>query len=211
MFKTLAVIGKIACKIAPGRTPYFTEVHIVKALLVLSSLGPVGRANLAKALRLGEGSIRTLIRHFEKARLIKTSKEGLILTGAGKKLALNVESMISEPREAPQSTLTIGEFNMAILVKGSAGLVRSGLEQRDAAIKVGAQGATTLIFNKGRLIMPSTNEDVFKNLPKMRDALISHLRPQENDVVVIGSADDKLTAEFGAIAAALETLKTHKS
>ena len=209
--KPLQVIEDAASKIAPGRAPYFIEVHIVKALLVISSQGPVGRVNLAKALRLGEGSIRTLIRHLEKARLIKTSKEGLILTGAGKKLVSNVESMISEAVEVSHSALTIGAFNMAILIKGSAGFVRSGLEQRDAAIKIGAQGTTTLVFNNGRLSMPSTSEDVFRNLPKMRDALISQLKPQENDIIVIGSADDRLTAEFGAIAAALETLKTHRS
>ena len=209
--KPLQTIEDAARKIAPGRAPYFVEVHVAKVLLVISSQGPVGRVNLAKALRLGEGSIRTLIRHLEKAELIETSKEGLVLTAAGKKLASSLKSMISEAMEVPKSGLTVGAFNMAILVRGSAGFVRSGLEQRDAAIKVGAQGATTLIFNQGKLTMPSTNEDVFRKLPEMGDVLISQLKPQENDMIVIGSADDRLTAEFGAIAAALETLKIRKS
>jgi len=209
--KPLQTIEDAARKIAPGRAPYFVEVHVAKVLLVISSQGPVGRVNLAKALRLGEGSIRTLIRHLEKAELIETSKEGLVLTAAGKKLASSLKSMISEAMEVPKSGLTVGAFNMAILVRGSAGFVRSGLEQRDAAIKVGAQGATTLIFNRGKLTMPSTNEDVLRKLPEMGDVLISQLKPQENDMIVIGSADDRLTAEFGAIAAALETLKIRKS
>jgi DNA-binding CsgD family transcriptional regulator len=37
--------------------------------------------------------------------------------------------------------------------------------------------------------------------------IISKLTPKEDDIVVIGSAGDKSTAELGAIAAALETLK----
>jgi len=209
--KPLQTIEDAARKIAPGRAPYFVEVHVAKVLLVTSSQGPVGRVNLAKALRLGEGSIRTLIRHLERAELIETSKEGLVLTAAGKKLASSLKSMISEAMEVPKIGLTVGAFNMAILVRGSAGFMRSGLEQRDAAIKVGAQGATTLIFNQGKLTMPSTNEDVFRKLPEMGDVLISQLKPQENDMIVIGSADDRLTAEFGAIAAALETLKIRKS
>jgi predicted transcriptional regulator len=209
--KPLQAIENAASKIAPGRAPYFIEVHIVKALLVISSQGPVGRVNLTKALGLGEGSIRTLIRHLEKAELIKTSREGIVLTGAGKKLVSSVESVISEAVEVPQSVLTVGAFNMAILVRSAAGLVRAGLEQRDAAIKVGAQGATTLVFTNGRLTMPSASGDVFRNLPKMRDVLISQLKPEEGDTIVIGSADDRLTAEFGAIAAALETLKAHRS
>ena len=55
--------------------------------------------------------------------------------------------------------------------------------------------------------MPLVNEDVFRDVPQVRERLMSELKPGENDVIVIGSAHDKLTAEFGAIAAALETLK----
>ena len=209
--KPLQVIENAASKIAPGRAPYFIEAHIVKALIIISSQGPVGRVNLAKALGLGEGSIRTLIRHLEKAELIKTSREGILLTGTGKKLTFSVESMISEAVEVPRSALTVGAFNMAILVRSAAGLVGAGLEQRDAAIKVGAQGATTLIFSNSRLTMPLVKEDIFRDAPKVCEKLLSELKPQENDVIVIGSAHYRLAAEFGAIAAALETLKAHRS
>jgi len=200
------VIEEAAIKIAPGRAPYFIEAHIVKALMVISRK-PVGRMSLAKALGLGEGSIRTLIKHLEKAGLIETSREGIVLTGSGQEFVSTVKSRISEIIEVPKSALTVGAFNVAVLVRGAPDSVKAGLEQRDAAIKVGAQGATTLIFSNGKLSMPSTNEDVFKKLPRIRDTIISKLKPKEDDIVVIGSAGDKLTAELGAIAAALETLK----
>jgi predicted transcriptional regulator len=205
------MIEDAARKIAPGRTPYFVEVHVAKVLLVVSSQGPVGRVNLAKALRVGEGSIRTMIKHLEKAGLIEASKEGLVLTVTGARLVSSLTSLIGEAVEVPKSALTVGSYNMAVLARNSAGFVRSGLEQRDAAIKVGAQGATTLVFNKGKLTMPSVSEDAFRNLTKMHDELISQLKPKENDVIVIGSADERLTAEYGAIAAAFETLKTPRS
>jgi predicted transcriptional regulator len=202
----LKVIGDAAIKIAPGKAPYFIEAHIVKALMIISRK-PVGRVSLAKALGLGEGSIRTLIKHLEKAGLIETSREGIVLTGSGQEFVSTVKSRISEIIEVPQSALTVGASNVAVLVRGAADSVKAGLEQRDAAIKVGAQGATTLIFSNGRLSMPSTNEDVFKKLPRMRDTIISRLKPKEDDIVVIGSAGDEPTAELGAIAATLETLK----
>ena len=202
----LQVIEDAAIKIAPGKAPYFIEAHIVKALMIISRK-PVGRVSLARALGLGEGSIRTLIKHLEKAGLIETSREGIVLTGSGQEFVSNVKSRISEIIEIPESALTIGAFNVAALIRGVADSVKAGLEQRDAAIKVGAQGATTLIFSNGRLTMPSTKEDVFMELPRIRDIIISRLMPKEDDIVVIGSAGDKLTAEFGAIAAALETLK----
>ncbi len=202
----LQAIEDAAIKIAPGKAPYFIEAHIVKALMIISRK-PVGRVSLAKALGLGEGSIRTLVKHLEKAGLIETSREGIVLTRSGQEFVSTVKSKISEIIEVPKSALTVGAFNVAALVRGAADSVKAGLEQRDAAIKVGAQGATTLTFSHGRLSMPSTNEDVFKKLPRIRHAIISGLKPEEDDIVVIGSAGDKLTAEFGAIAAALETLK----
>jgi predicted transcriptional regulator len=202
----LQVIEDAAIKIAPGKAPYFIEAHIVKALMIISRK-PVGRASLAKALGLGEGSIRTLIKHLERAGIIETSHEGIVLTRSGQKLVYSIKSRISEIIDIPKSALTVGASNVAVLVKGVADSVKSGLEQRDAAIKVGAQGATTLIFSNERLAMPLTNEDVFKELPKVRDTIISKLTPKEDDIVIIGSAGDKLTAQLGAIAAALETLK----
>jgi len=202
----LQVIENAAIKIAPGKAPYFIEAHIVKALMIISRK-PIGRVSLAKALGLGEGSIRTLIKHLENAGLIETSREGIFLTGSGQDLVFTVKSRISEIIEIPKSALTVGAFNIALLVRDAANAVKAGLEQRDAAIKVGAQGATTLTFSHGRLFMPSTNEDVFRKLPRLRDTIVSKLKPKEDDIVVIGSAKDELTAELGAIAAALETLK----
>lgn len=209
--KLLEVLDKTARKAAPGRAPYFMVVHLAKSLMIVESQSPIGRMKLARMLGLGEGSARTLIRHLEHAGLIQVTKAGIAMTNAGTKLYSDLKRRLSEATEIPKSTLTVGPFNTAILVKNSVDAIRGGVEQRDAAIKVGAMGATTLIFNRGRLNMPLVNEDVFSNIPAVRAALISKLKPQENDIIVIGSASDKLTAEFGAIAAALETLKVHKS
>ena len=209
--KLLQVIEDAASKIAPGRAPCFMEAHVVKALSIIDNQGPVGRSKLAKTLGLGEGSIRTLIRHLEKEGLIEISREGIVLTGLGESLVSSMTSNLSQSIEISRGPLTVGAFNMAILVRHAADAVRTGLEQRDAAIMVGALGATTLIFSGGRMTMPSVNEDVFRDAPRIRGTLISQLKPQENDVIVIGSARNRLTAEFGAIAAALEILKAQRS
>ncbi len=192
---------------APGRVPYFIEAHIVKALRTIDDEGPVGRVKLSKALGLGEGMIRTLIKHLINEGLIETSRAGIVLTKSGKKLSFDLKSRISEAIEIPRSSLTIGPLNIAILVKNAADTIKGGVEQRDAAIKVGALGATTLAFRHGELNMPLGNHDAFKDIPAIREGLISGLNPQENDVIIIGSANDKSTAELGAIAATLETLQ----
>lgn len=205
--KLLQMIEDAASKIAPGRSPYFTTPHVVKALTTISAEGPIGRINLARTLGLGEGSIRTLVKHLEKEKLLETSRGGIVLTTKGHMLASTLKTKMSLAVEVPRSGLTVSSFNMAILIKNAAKGLKAGLEQRDAAIKVGAQGATTLIFKQGRLAMPLVEEDVLKHAPQVRQALISQLKPHENDVVVVGSADDRLQAEYGATAAALETLK----
>ena len=205
----MRTLGKVASKLAPGRAPYFIEAHLVKALKIVDSEGPVGRVRLSKILGLGEGAVRTLVKHLKNEGLIKISRTGIILTDSGKKLSSFLNSRISSETEVPQSSLTVGPFNIAVLVKKVADHIKYGLEQRDAAIKVGASGATTLIFSHGGLVMPGAEgEDVFKNIPAIRDVLISKLKPREGDVVIIGSGNDRLTAELGAIAAALETLKS---
>jgi predicted transcriptional regulator len=183
------------------------EAHIVKALRTIDYEGPVGRVKLSRALGLGEGMIRTLIKHLINEGLIETSRTGIVLTKSGKKLSLDLKSRISESIEAPQSSLTVGPLNIAILVKNAADTIKGGIEQRDAAIKVGALGATTLVFKHGKLSMPLENQDAFKDIPTIREGLISGLNTQENDVIIIGTANDKSTAELGAIAATLETLK----
>lgn len=104
--------------------------------------------------------------------------------------------------------MTVGPRNTALLVKNAAHLVKTGVEQRDAAIKVGALGATTIIFNHGRFRMPRVGEDVSSKDSKVHNLLISELQPSDNDIVIIGSANDESTAEIGALAAILETLRT---
>jgi ribosomal protein S25 len=208
--ESLKVIEKIARKLAPGRAPTFTEVHIVKALETISVERAVGRIKLSKTLELGEGATRTLVKHLRNEGIVEISRSGIVLSEFGRKLLSVLRSKIGGEMEVPKSSLTVGSFNVAVLVRDEADAVMYGLEQRDAAIKAGGSGATTLVFSHNRLAMPGIGEDVFQNIELIHDMLISELKPKENDVIIIGSADDRLTAEFGAKAAVLELLKSKK-
>jgi predicted transcriptional regulator len=206
--KALRVIEKVASKIAPGRAPSFIEAHVIKALEVIGAGKGVGRTRLSEMLGLGGGATRTLVRHLKNEGLIEVSKSGIVLSKSGEKVFSNLRSKISEEMEIPKSPLTVGPFNVAILVRNAAGSVKYGVEQRDAAIKVGALGATTLIFSRNKLTMPGVSEDIFQEIQPIHDALISKLKPRENDAIIIGSADEKRVAELGAKTAALELLKS---
>ena len=203
-----SVITRVTRKIAPGRAPSFTEAHVIKALETIGTRKIVGRIRLSKELGLGEGTARTLVKHLKKEEIVEVSRKGIVLSESGKELFSKLISHISEGVEIPPSPLTVGSHNVAVLVRNVGHTVKYGLEQRDAAIRAGASGATTLVFSRNKLSMPGVEEDVLKDVSSIHDILMSKLRPKENDVIIIGSAEDKKTAELGAKTAAFELLKS---
>ncbi len=206
MLKILDVVEKVTRKIAPGPSPSFNEAHVVKVLELVSGNEAVGRIRLSKELNIGEGATRTLLRHLKNEGITQSSRSGITLSETGVKLFSDLQSRLSKGTEVPSSPLTVGAFNIAILVKGTAKSIRSGMEQRDIAIKNCALGATTLVFRNNKLSLP-TGEESISNL--MRNELVSKFNLEENDVIIVGSAENKETAEIGAKMAALQLLKSN--
>jgi predicted transcriptional regulator len=205
--KTLETVTRVAAKVAPGRLPSFSEAQVVKALEDINLQENMGRLKLSKDLHMGEGETRTLVRHLKNEGLIDVSKSGISLSQDGRRLLSSLRTLVSEQIEMPSTPLTVGPFNVAVRVTGMKDSIKYGLEQRDAAIKAGAKGATTLVFTKNRLTMPGTGEDVSKSDPSI-PASLSKLSLNEGDIIIIGSSDEKIKAELGAKTAALELLKS---
>lgn len=206
----LKAIDKVAGKIAFGRGLTFMEAHVLKAMELISQTN-AGRVRLSKELSIGEGAARTLVKHLKREGLIATSKMGCTLTRKGRRIYDDFSFKFSEAQEIPQDPIALGPFNVALLVKGGVEGVRRGLEQRDAAIWAGASGATTLIFKEGRLVMPGLQEDRLEASSEMEKRLVSIFQPEEGDVIVVGSASDRWSAELGAKAATLAVLKASAS
>jgi predicted transcriptional regulator len=210
VLRLLEVIERVTRKIAPGPAPSFNEAHVVKTLEIIGKCGTVGRIRLAKELGLGEGTTRTLLKHLKSEGITQSSRRGIAFSEEGKKLFSDLRSKLSEGVEVPSSPLTIGTFNIAILVKDSAQGVESGMEQRDIAIKSGASGATTLVFSGNKLSMPSCVEDVSESTPMLHRKLVAKLNPNQNDVIIVGSGETRELAEMGAKMAAINLLKNSK-
>jgi hypothetical protein len=205
--ETLRTIERVAAKTAPGRPPLFAEAHVIKALENISFHQTVGRMKLSRDLQLGEGETRTLVKHLKNEGLIDVSKSGISISAAGKELLGGLRALLSEQVEIPSTSLTVGSFNVAVRVAGMKDFVTYGLEQRDAAMMAGAKGATTLVFTKKGLSLPGTGENVSK-IDSCLLVALSKLSLKEGDVIIIGSADEKIKAELGSKTAALELLKT---
>ncbi len=184
--------------------------NVIRALAVIDQC-EIGRIALSKTLGLGEGVTRTLLKHLSREGIIRVSRRGIALSALGKELANVLRSKISNSVEVQPSPVTVARYNVAVQVAGVAQLVDKGIEQRDSAIKTGALGATTLVFSHKRLVMPTSKQDVFRDVPRVHEALLSKLDLRENDVVIIGSGETRMSAEIGAIAAALDLLKSELS
>jgi predicted transcriptional regulator len=207
--RLLEVIERVTRKIAPGPAPSFNEAHVVKALEIISKCGIVGRIRLSKELGLGEGTTRTLLKHLKNEGIIQSSRSGISFSEEGKKLFSDLRSKLSGGVEVPSSPLTVGPFNIAVLVRNSAQAVGSGMEQRDISIKSGASGATTLVFSGNKLSMPTGEQNVSECMPMLHDELVTKLNPNENDVIIVGCGENRELAEIGAKMAAIKLLKNN--
>ncbi len=204
----ITILSNIASRYAPSRVLSYNIAHVVIAIQLMGKYGIASRALLCKDLALGEGSIRTLVKHMRMHGIVTTGRRGTILTNNGKDLyEYIIEAM---PREAsiPYCSIAIGKANYAVRV--SSKYIRKGIgkgiEQRDAAVKVGAIGATTLIYRDAKFIMPDAYYDALQNEYEVRALLLNRLVPYDGDVIVIGSADDIKVAEVAAKYAILLTI-----
>ena len=167
------------------------------------------------------GIVRTLIKHLKMQDLIYSTNQGTVLTEKGKIFSASLVQSIPAESEMPQCSIALGKFNYAVLLKQASFAINSGLEQRDASIKVGALGATTLLYKDYKFIMPGIipsldrNDDFMEKKEEgsnIAKVLIEILQPKDNDVIIIGSDDNNLrTAEFGAKNAALFTIMNHEN
>lgn len=205
-------LQKICNNYAPSRVISFNMVHVFKALQLVKSRGHISRDLLSKELGLGEGSIRTLMKHLQMNNMIKATNAGTTMTQKGEALLLELLSSIPTEMNLPKCSIALGKFNYVVLLKQHSHAIKSGVEQRDAAIKIGAKGATTLLFKQNKFVMPSnTNYDSLQKEPKISKLLIRTLNPEEGDAIIIGSDDmHEKRSEFAAKSAALLTIMNHE-
>jgi predicted transcriptional regulator len=183
-----------------GPTPKFTDYHIWKALMVMSETRPIGRKSLSAALNIGEGSTRTILDMFCDEGYITVTKSGAVLSEKGKRAKDMVKVDVSPVNI---SDLTIGAVNCAVKIRGVSKKITYGCEERDAAIKAGATGATTLVCVGNKLIFPGSEYPVS---PHVENVLKKEFRIGNGDVIIIGTAVDPEKAERGAVSAAIRLI-----
>ena len=210
MHTYVRTLQKVASRIAPSRILSFEMVHVLKTLQLIQEKGHVSRHTLCKKLDLGEGTVKTLVKHLKIYDLVVTDKSGTRISTKGTKLLS--ELVLSMPAEMSISkcSVALGKFNYGILLRQMSYVIKTGIEQRDSAIKINALGATTLVYKDKRFIIPNTNFDALRTEQNLHTLLVQGLNPEEDDVLIIGSDNkSERIAEFAAKSAALITIMNH--
>jgi hypothetical protein len=208
----IMALEKVTSRYAPSRVLSFDVVHVFAALQMIGkNNNTTSRNALCEGLVLGEGTVKTLVKHLKMQGLIETSNRGTKLTAKGKSICEGLLSVIPSEMSLPKCSVALSRFNYAVLVREFGFAVGLGIEQRDAAIKMGATGATTLLFKDNKFVMPANSDDSLKREREVRRMIVEQLNPREGDVIIIGSADNNgKTAELGAKNAALLTIFGHE-
>ncbi|MFW9833014.1 MAG: DUF4443 domain-containing protein [Candidatus Thorarchaeota archaeon] len=193
---------------ADGRVaPAFKPHHAAVALVMIGREQPLGRYELCDKMSIGEGSARTLLKRLTEADYIEPEgKQGQKLTQKGLKLFDEIMKDVPIGLMLDVRKLVMYEYAYANLVKNKAVAVTDGVRQRDEAIiqgGYGKAGATTLIQRNIRLVMPPDDFHILVAYEAETLLIIESLRPENNDVVVIGSADDLNLAREVSMAAVM--------
>ncbi len=194
---------------APGPATSFSMFHIFLAFELMAQK-PIGRNKLARQLGVGDGAIRTIIKRLKDADLITITKEGCKLSEKGITIWRKFEEIFPKRLELGETELTKGEHNFGFLVRNSGKKIKSGIEQRDAAIMGGAKRAIVIVTKDNHLVIESISNDVTKEFPKAAKQILQNFTPRDNDVIVIASADNARRAKRGAFAASWTLMDAKK-
>ncbi len=186
-----------------GPRAVFSEVHVLKAILAIGAAGSVGRGRLGSMVGLGQGEVRTLIKRLKENDLIVIEPDGCKLSRKGLREFSQLKEKLPWSSKVEAGSLGIGAECAAVLVRGAGANVRKGIEQRDAAVRAGANGALTALFAKGRFTLPGEGTDCEKDGPRDLWKAARAAGPREGDVIIVVGADSQDAAELGTLAAAL--------
>jgi len=209
MHNQIKMLQSIVTRKRSSRILTFSTPHVLLALELLSKQKYTSRQTFYKELHIGEGAARTLVLHLKQFGLTDSIRTGAFLTQKGIRFAKKFFDIIPYQFTIESCNIAREKYNHAIILKDYAIAVGNGMDQRDYAILYGAKGATTLSFENNRFVFPGETKDCLRDDPKTKKTLLDNLKPEENDLVIIGSSDEKFVAKISTINSMLLTLASH--
>jgi hypothetical protein len=180
----------------------FSDANIYWALHLLSDGRRIGRKKLAEMVGVGEGSMRKIIDSLKNWNYVLVKQTGITITKSGQAFLSQIPIRVVEVELGGS---TVGLYSQSVLVLGVSDKVYNGMQQRDAGIKVGATGCTTVVIRDGALMIPP-DWNIDEQNPELAYEIRKETGITQNDVIIVGSADTKILAVEAAINAAFELI-----
>ena len=190
-----------------GKKKKRSEIKELLMLFILSREGPVGRYRLKAMLNLldREGVVRSMLTDLAQQGYLEVTKFGCSLTQKGQILLetrFEVHHIMGiKPFSDPH--MMDAPTSVAVHLHNRVDKVKSAMELRDLAVRVGASGATVVFYEKEKLTLPSVNADFFSDHPKTTLEIYDSFDLEDNDVLVFIFAEDPWRGFEASIAIAL--------
>src|SRR5919204_2778824 len=111
MHMYIKALEKVASRYAPSRALSFDVVHVFAALQLIENSGRTSRNALCSGLVLGEGTVKTLVKHLKMHGLVQTSNGGTKMTVKGKGICEGLLSAMPSEMSLPRCSVALGKFN----------------------------------------------------------------------------------------------------
>ena len=177
----------------------FTDANVYWALHILSSGKRMGRKRLADEIGVGEASMRRILETLREWEMIQIKQSGITITRSGLGFLSEIPLKVIY---VDLGDSIVGDYSQSVLVFNVADKIQNGMQQRDAGIRVGATGCTTLVIRDGNLIIPPD-----WNMDVERPEIAKNVRATgitDKDAIIVGSGNDQRTAMMAALTAAFE-------
>ncbi|MGI6009823.1 MAG: DUF4443 domain-containing protein [Methanomethylophilus sp.] len=181
----------------------FTDANVYYSLYLLSDGRTMGRKRLAAESGVGEGSMRRILEKFREWGFVDIKQTGISITAAGKSFLDQIPLRMTDVQIDAESAT--GPVQQGVIVYGVANKIVNGMEQRDAGIKAGATGCTTLVIRGGKLMIPP-DWNMDERSPELAYKIRRDTGITPDDAIIIGSGDTKIKAVEAALNAAFQLI-----
>ncbi len=173
-------------------------------LLLIREAGILGRYRLSQMLSVPAGVARGMLSILERTGLVRSAgRRGCTITAKGTaRLSRMLKGLtIVGVRRLESHIAGTTAFNVVFHVRGGADRVRMGVEQRDAAIKAGASGAITLVFDGKAFRFPGVREKLRVTDHNTLKEATADLKPKQSDTLIVAFGSEWWHAVRGGLLA----------
>lgn len=178
----------------------FTDANVYYALYILSDGKRIGRKKLAEEAGVGEGSMRRILDKFREWNFVQIKQTGISITKAG---LVFLDQIPVRLIDVDLQGSVVGDFTQGVIVYGASSKIVNGMQQRDAGIKAGAEGCTTIVIRDGKLMIPP-DWNMDEQTPELAYKIRKDTGITADDVIIVGGGSSKIAAVEAVLNAAFK-------